>query len=619
MSWLSGLAGKAEDLLNKIDQNAAVALQKTTGPQYAVDDSVLMEVASQGDISLPQRALAMNNSVSRHAKSLTAPKPYPNLPVKCGPSILSESSAKLKSSSGDDELMRYLNSPKIEKKTPKKNGIFGISVSEGLPSTSHSQQNSPVITTPSKSKRNIDVEVESAMRPAQDGDSIEVAVGSGAIDGFGSVLSPEEEDVAAVRDELRAREQEVLVARRKLGETQQEVDLLRNRLASMELHMSEVKDMYSQAIEDSKKIAEAAIAGRFQAQSELDRVKNEFSYSMDDKTHALELLKSKMEGELVAANNKTSSLQRRYDALLEEIRNERLEQERYRARAQAVLAGRDREIAELRAGVAPREQCVDSEAVECEREKERQTWEEEVQKLREEVSRLRGLNAEARRQWEGDHERMEDDLLTERGRREAAEEQERVTLQELRSARAELERMRQGELELRQKLSKEEERKVGSRRGEWEGSGRSVMVRDVVDDSVSERLAALTSTLVEKQVRVESLTAERNALRLQLEKTDHLYRDAVAHLGQGSSGSLPGQNDTDDVKARIPSFLLESPFDTAVARKVKRAYSSLDSVGVRVGIFLRRYPLARTLLLSYTVLLHLWVVIVLLTYTPDVH
>lgn len=54
-------------------------------------------------------------------------------------------------------------------------------------------------------------------------------------------------------------------------------------------------------------------------------------------------------------------------------------------------------------------------------------------------------------------------------------------------------------------------------------------------------------------------------------------------------------------KARVPSFLEESPFDTNVARRVKRAYSNLDGVSIRTGVFLRRYPLARILMLCYMV------------------
>ncbi|XP_046389097.1 golgin-84 [Ischnura elegans] len=614
MSWLTGLAGKAEDLLNKIDQNAAIALQKGARSQTPVNDALLLEVSSQ-EYCVPERAPVTSNSAPHHnvRKSLPAVKSYPVLPSSGGSGISTESSGKLKSSTDDDELMRFLNSPKLESKPRKKKEPMGSSRNEGFPSASVSQPPPLAINTVSDSKGPLEVNVDSSLVQSKDVMSIAVPIGSDAFEDFGMMPSGDTKS-----SEQLDQDEEAFSARMKLNESQQEIERLRKRLTSMEVHTSEMQDMYSRAIEDSKKIAEAAIAARFQAESELDRLKKEFSYSMDDKTRALEGLKSKMEGELVAANNKTSSLQRRYEAVVEELQAERAEQERYRARAQAVLAGRDREIAELRArGSVTEHAASESETFEREHEEERQMWEEEAVKLREEVARLRGMAEEARREWEGERERMEDDLLMERGRREAAEEQEKAMLQELRGVRAEMERLHQGEMELRQKLSKEEERK--GRGSDWQGGGRASMVRDAVDDSVSERIAALTSTLVEKQIRVESLTAERNALRLQLEKTDHLYRDAVAHLGQGSSSSLPGQNDTDDVKARIPAFLLESPFDTAVARKVKRAYSSLDSVGVRVGIFLRRYPLARTLLLSYTVILHLWVVIVLLTYTPDVH
>lgn len=70
-------------------------------------------------------------------------------------------------------------------------------------------------------------------------------------------------------------------------------------------------------------------------------------------------------------------------------------------------------------------------------------------------------------------------------------------------------------------------------------------------------------------------------------------------------------------KAKVPNFFQETPFDNKVARRVKRAYSSLDSLGVRLGVFLRRYPLIRILVIFYVGILHLWVLIVLLSSTPN--
>lgn len=54
-------------------------------------------------------------------------------------------------------------------------------------------------------------------------------------------------------------------------------------------------------------------------------------------------------------------------------------------------------------------------------------------------------------------------------------------------------------------------------------------------------------------------------------------------------------------RLRVPTLLSENPGDTGVARRVKRAYSSLDTLGIRVGVFLRRYPLARILVILYMV------------------
>jgi hypothetical protein len=50
MSWLKGLAGKAEDFLNQIDQNAAVALQKEK-KEFSSRGPLLTEVTWEGQQS----------------------------------------------------------------------------------------------------------------------------------------------------------------------------------------------------------------------------------------------------------------------------------------------------------------------------------------------------------------------------------------------------------------------------------------------------------------------------------------------------------------------------------------------------------------------------------------
>ena len=57
----------------------------------------------------------------------------------------------------------------------------------------------------------------------------------------------------------------------------------------------------------------------------------------------------------------------------------------------------------------------------------------------------------------------------------------------------------------------------------------------------------------------------------------------------------------ESLRLRTPAFLAETPWDGSVTRRVKRAYSSLDACSVRMGVFLKRYPIARIFVLGYMV------------------
>ncbi|XP_053694278.1 golgin-84 [Sabethes cyaneus] len=133
---------------------------------------------------------------------------------------------------------------------------------------------------------------------------------------------------------------------------------------------------------------------------------------------------------------------------------------------------------------------------------------------------------------------------------------------------------------------------------------------------LEQRLNSLTQSLVHKQTTLETITAERNALRLQLEKLETQYRSTVSQVRQQRVPYM-SSNETDDAKSQVPNFMVENPFDNKVARRVKRAYSSLDSAGIRLGVFMRRYPLIRIMVIIYVAILHLWVMFVLLSSTPS--
>lgn len=53
--------------------------------------------------------------------------------------------------------------------------------------------------------------------------------------------------------------------------------------------------------------------------------------------------------------------------------------------------------------------------------------------------------------------------------------------------------------------------------------------------------------------------------------------------------------------SQVPQFMRVSPLDAGVTRRVKHAYSTVDSISIRTGIFLRRYPIARVIVFCYMV------------------
>lgn len=132
-----------------------------------------------------------------------------------------------------------------------------------------------------------------------------------------------------------------------------------------------------------------------------------------------------------------------------------------------------------------------------------------------------------------------------------------------------------------------------------------------------ERINSLTQSLVQKQNSLEAVTVERNAIRIQFEKLEHQHHMTLTMVRQQQPSRIINVNDTDDDKSQVPNFMQENPFDTRVARRMKRAYSSLDAAGVRLGVFLRRYPVVRTMVIVYVAILHLWVMFVLLSSTPN--
>lgn len=142
------------------------------------------------------------------------------------------------------------------------------------------------------------------------------------------------------------------------------------------------------------------------------------------------------------------------------------------------------------------------------------------------------------------------------------------------------------------------------------------------ESELESRLHQLTETLLQKQTIVETLAVEKSSLVLQLERAE----GQIKRLCQENSTRLQippdgGENGGVHNRGNTSSAMFEFANGSShgVVGHVKKAASAVDRFSVRLGVFLRRYPTARLFVIVYMGLLHLWVMIVLLTYSPEIH
>lgn len=108
MSWFTDIAGKAEDLLNRVDQTAATALQNKgkTSP-FKSDDQFLKSSRSDGNFGA---SFSTNSAFSSPQKNKTSKTTRPSENKNLYSPSLSTSTTRKKPESDDEKLLRFLNS-----------------------------------------------------------------------------------------------------------------------------------------------------------------------------------------------------------------------------------------------------------------------------------------------------------------------------------------------------------------------------------------------------------------------------------------------------------------------------------------------------------------------------
>ncbi|XP_012277575.1 golgin-84 [Orussus abietinus] len=598
MAWLSGLADKAENLLNKIDQNTAAVLSK---------DKYEME-SQQHHSAITWTALP--SGVVKNVGSMSpfgSPKHFPY--TRSTPNLGSMSPGKLKVDK-EEELITYLNTPTV---SPKRNVELMSLASPSVPET--------VILEPA-------INCSDARILSISDDDVNLKGNYTSIDvPDKDVIIPlisEGESVKSHNESERMTPETQLLSQ-KLLINQYEGNSAENDKTISQEHVHAIR------VEDEPILGQTKIETELlvrntgdidlnthlqSAQKDLEEKNLLLDKQQMDHQKEVDALKESIQTLTLETSQyvkQIAEMQLTVERIRSELNSTRSELDQHRARALKTLQEKEKLITELRSNVTTGLDDVTTVMELDQLRQERDSLREENQQLCEQLRLAREelTNAELkfekiRQQSVETNIRAQEVITVERRRRLEVEEDARNNSEELKSLREELTRQQDS---FSQKLQKQQANILRLRS--------QLSAASTPNSEIEARLSSLTQTLVVKQQALESLTTERNALRLQLEKIEHEHRDVMGNMRKNLLYN--NVNDTDDVKAQIPPFFAETPFDTGVTRRVKRAYSSLDAISVRTGVFLRRYPLARILIFFYIALLQFWVLIVLLSQSPDAH
>ncbi|CAN8022328.1 unnamed protein product [Ixodes persulcatus] len=441
-----------------------------------------------------------------------------------------------------------------------------------------------------------------------------------------SALDAKDAQLAVLRVRLQEADQELGTKRRLVEELRTENQRLSKEQADVSQAQGQtvdaLRDKLSQTEEALRKEQECHRVTQSESMQRQHRMEGEIASLSESLTLAQRQL-TEQKAHAKEATSQASSLRCSLDLARQELAD-------YKNKAQRILQSKEKLIASLKDAASVGSSPLDLSDSEGNRSSvsaaELEATTQECEQLRAELQRTQA-QADA---LSADFHEQESALRREV---ESLQEQQRALLEEVRQERhqrqdAELESRQAAQASslLEEDLRRAKEgfrQRLAERDAELEKLRKQIMTKSMSTTSEAEleaRLHALTESLIQKQTLVEALSTEKNSLTLQLERMERQMKESQMHGPKPHTAIAGfGQSSEDNTRARLPGMFAESPFDGTMTRKVKRAYGVIDSFSVRAGVFLRRYPLARIFILVYMGLLHFWVMIVLLTYEPEIH
>ncbi|XP_017536064.3 golgin subfamily A member 5 isoform X1 [Manis javanica] len=727
MSWFADLAGKAEDLLNRVDQGAATALSRKENTSNIIyskntDLSELNQqntdltyqtgpkatyISSAADSIRNQKATILAGTANVKVGSRTSVEASHPVENASGPRPSSQFVRRKKSEPDDELLFDFLNSSQKEPagrveikrergKTPVPQSSQTASVSsvntsvtttktiEENPSGSQNHETSNSNNSDSgheaqedSSKENVSSDTPCADHnpaPPDGGKSHELSnlrlenqllrnevqslnqemasllqrsketqeelnkararvekwnVDHSKSDRITRELRAQVDDltqaVAAKDSQLAVLKVRLQEADQLLNTRTEALEALQNEKSRIIQDHSEGSSLQNQALQTLQERLHEADAALKREQESYKQVQSEFTARLN----RMEVERQNLAEAVTAAERKYSEEKRRADELQQQVKmcKSNLESSKqelidYKQKATRILQSKEKLINSLKEGSSfeglDNNAANSMELEELRHEKEMQR--EEIQKLVAQIHQLRSelqdMEAQQVSEAESAREQLQD--LQDQIARHKASKQE---------LEAELDRQKQEFHYMEEDLYRTKntlQSRIKDREEEIQKLRNQLTNKTLSNSSPSElenRLHQLTETLIQKQTMLESLSTEKNSLVFQLERLEQQVNSAAGSTSNGSSINMSGVDNGEGTRLRnVPVLFNDTETNLAgMYGKVRKAASSIDQFSIRLGIFLRRYPIARVFVIIYMALLHLWVMIVLLTYTPEMH
>lgn len=420
-------------------------------------------------------------------------------------------------------------------------------------------------------------------------------------------------------------ESELMSKRGEINSIKSESERILNDYSNSSDIQSQAFETLKQKLKDLEHNLEREKELKSEAQKDYMSMQSKLEFEKQNLNENLQLIEKKLNDEKTKNSEINSQLKNMQSKLKSSSNNLKQELEDYKLKATKTLQAKDRIIAQFKDNKDNSNN--DSEngsegssmkLIEFEELKgERDGLKDEVDSKISTIELLRAEINELDTQTSAEIEALKDE------QRSLIEEQEEEKLsknyleQDLKNIRGQLDYAQE---ELYKQKSTANNR-LGEREAEIEKLRSQLTTKSLgttTEKELENRLHMLTENLIQKQTLIEALQSEKHSIFLQLERSEKRLQDYEKIMSSKNSVTLRMNDDDVDSQGKNQIFR-ESPYDHEVTKKVKRAASEIDKFGIRLGVFLKKYPIARIFVLFYMFLLHLWVVVVLFTYTPEAH